>query len=559
MAIEKFGSDAQQVNTITGGLTSADGAPLLDTNSEGGRSTMFGPAAIREIQNGVANGDFGLPPTDPSEVFDSTSNNLPYWDFTDESGGNITLSLAPDSSTGYTTSSGYVLRAIYKNAAATPDYARLERWVPILGGSNRPSSYNPEFTALFATNTNTVEVQIYCQFYKEDKLTAVGTAWSQTFTGAQLYAAGATGTAGSVATKSSLNYFSPSTTSSTAANWLRSVAPADAAYLRILMDFQVPGAGPTADVRIDIAEVRLPFTQTDIILSDKTAPATYGPGHIWQENGVMYVAGQQGKRTGVTVPDTFPGWGGSPSVSSGTVGIVGPVYLWGIGNNTYPINSYIAVGDPNLYTGTSSFYSLVIASSTGTILIGFDPALDTSPDIDVFAEQLIMYAGAFFVLTSPGNLYLEGLEMVINARNTADSKFYEARRGTTQSIANNTYTDITFTADSDPGGWWDAVGSSISIATSSIGATAGYYSIHFNVGFASNGTGYRAARIELNGVTVAETRVDPVDGSATLMSVSAIVLLDSASDFVNCSVYQNSGGSLDTTVTALAQLARVAF
>ncbi len=54
MSFEKFGSDATQVNTITGGLTSADGAPLLDTNSEGGKSTMFGPAAIREIQNGIA-------------------------------------------------------------------------------------------------------------------------------------------------------------------------------------------------------------------------------------------------------------------------------------------------------------------------------------------------------------------------------------------------------------------------------------------------------------------------------------------------------------------------
>ena len=570
MGFEKVSSDSQQINTLTGGITSSDGSPLLDTDSVTGKSTMFGPAAIREIQNGVANGDFGAPPQDATANINDTDNALPYWTFTDSSSGRVTLKVIDDATSGYSTSSGYILRALFANASATPDYARVERWVPILGGSNRPSSYNPEFTALFATNTATVQVQIYCQFYKEDKSTTVGTAWSQTFSGADLYAAGATGTAGSVATASSLNYFTPSTTSSTAANWLRSVAPADAAYLRILMDFQVPGAGPTADVRVDIAEVRLPFTQTDIILSDKTAPATYGPGHIWQENGVMYVAGQQGKRTGVTVPDTFPGWAGTPAVSSGTVGIVGPVYLWGIGNNTYPIDAYIAVGDPNLYAGTSSFYSLVIASTSGTILIGYDPGASASPDIDVFAEQLIMYANVFFILTSPGNIIMEtGGNFQFDGDNLTEVKYYNATRATTQSIPNNTWTDIVWTGYLDPAGLFDALGggtANLSPNTAGITRCAGYWQFNVNVAFASNTTGYRGVRLysTIGGagrVEYGEVTADPADGDATALCVSGMLRIDSASQIINVEVIQTSGGSLSTSVSPKTQitLARVGF
>jgi hypothetical protein len=534
MAIEKFGSDAQQVNTITGGLTSADGAPLLDTNSDGGRSTMFGPAAIREIQNGVANGDFGLPPTDPSEVFDSTSNNLPYWDFTDESGGNITLSLAPDSSTGYTTSSGYALRAIYKNAAATPDYARLERWVPILGGSNRPSAYNPEFTALFATNTNTVEVQIYCQFYKEDKLTAVGTAWSRTVTGAQLYAAGATGTAGSVATVSSLLYVQPDQTSSSSANWLRSVAPANAAYLRILMDFQVPGAGPTADVRVDIAEVRLPLTQTDIILSDKEAPATYGPSHIWQQDGALWVAGAQGFTNGA-FPTTL-----SILPDAGGVGIVGPVVL------------YSGTG------GTGLFNEMAFIS------IGNEYWLDFDYDILIVGEMYVPYSSIYFM---NGEIRVD--EGGITNQGPASGWGGYGKYSTTFTVANNVWTTMPLNQDyflNTPleGLFVDATDDAIYPVGGSDINGMGWYVVSVSVSFPADADGYRGVRLQqyfLNSgpmFTFAQSTAKPINssgGSAVedTINCTGIVYLNAGHDItdewtgVRVQIYQNSGGTMAFT------------
>jgi len=549
MAIEKFGSDAQQVNTITGGLTSADGAPLLDTNSDGGRSTMFGPAAIREIQNGVANGDFGLPPTDPSEVFDSTSNNLPYWDFTDESGGNITLSLAPDSFTGYTTSSGYVLRAVYKNAAATPDYARLERWVPILGGSNRPSSYNPEFTALFATNTATVEVQIYCQFYKEDKLTAVGTAWSQTFTGAQLYAAGATGTAGSVATKSSLNYVQYNQTSSSSANWLRSVAPADAAYLRILLDFQVPGAGPTADVRVDIAEVRLPFTQTDIILSDKTAPATYGPSHVWQQSGVLWLAGAQGFTNG-TFPSsvtTLPDPGGT--------GIIGPITLYG---------------------GNISETSATQAS----ISIGNDYWLGFNYDIVINGEMYVPSSSIWFM--NGGILVNEG--GIVNTGNNTDFGGIAYRSGTF-SLPNNAWTTVPLTAEYFDNSTLEGIfvdttdDAAFPVGGSDINGM-GWWVVNATAQFPPDADGWRGIRILKSGLgspvttgtVYSEHRFQPLNsggGSAVtdVTSVTAVIYLNAGHDItdewtgIRLQLFQNSGAAMTISpaswYSCTIQMARV--
>ncbi len=485
----------------------------------------------REIQNGIANGDFGLPPTDPSEALDSISNTLPYWDFSDASGGNVTLQLVADSVSGYTTSSGYVLRAIYKNAAASPDYARLERWIPILGGSNRPSAYNPEFTALFATNTSTVEVQIYCQFYKEDKSTTVGTAYSRTVTGAQLYAAGATGSAGSVATISTLLYVQPDQVSSSSANWLRSVAPADAAYLRVLLDFQVPSTGPTADVRVDIAEVRLPFTQTDIILSDKEAPATYGPSHIWQQDGALWIAGAQGFTNGdfPTTAGILPDAGGA--------GIIGPVVLYS-GNG-----------------GTGLFNEMAFISIGTDYWLGFDY------DIVIVGEMYIPYSSMYFM--NGGIAVDEG--GIRNQGPTSDWGGY-GKYSTTFTVANNVWTTMPLNTDywdNSLGEWTfvDATDDAIYPLGGSDINGMGWWVVSVSVTFPADADGWRGVRLQKVNLagglsyTFAQATTKPINSSGgsaieDTINCTGIVYLNAGHDItdqwtgVRVQIYQNSGATM---------------
>jgi len=531
MGFEKVASDSQQINTLTGGITSSDGSPLLDTDSVTGKSTMFGPAAIREIQNGVANGDFGAPPQDATANINDTDNALPYWTFTDSSSGRVTLKVIDDATSGYSTSSGYILRALFANASATPDYARVERWVPILGGANRPSAYNPEFTALFATNTATVQVQIYCEFYKEDKSTAVGTAWSRTVTGAQLYAAGATGTSGSVATVSSLLYVQPDQVASTSANWLRSVAPASAAYLRILLDFEVPGAGPTADVRVDIAEVRLPLTQTDIILSDKEAPATYGPSHIWQQDGALWVAGAQGFTNG-----DFPTTAGIIP-DAGGVGIIGPVVL------------YSGTG------GTGLFNEMAFIS------IGTDYWLAFDYDIVIVGEMYVPYSSIYFM---NGGIRVD--EGGIVNQGAASGWGGYGKYSTTFTVANNVWTTMPLNQEyflNTPleGLFVDTTDDAIYPVGGSDINGMGWYVVSVSVSFPADADGHRGVRLQqyfLNTgamFTFAQSTAKPINssgGSAVedTINCTGIVYLNAGHDItdewtgVRVQIYQNSGGTM---------------
>jgi hypothetical protein len=550
MGFEKVASDSQQINTLTGGITSSDGSPLLDTDSVTGKSTMFGPAAIREIQNGVANGDFGAPPQDATANINDTDNALPYWTFTDSSSGRVTLKVIDDATSGYSTSSGYILRASFANASATPDYARVERWVPILGGSNRPSAYNPEFTALFATNTATVQVQIYCQFYKEDKSTSVGTAYSRTVTGAQLYAAGATGVAGSVATISTLLYVEPNQVSSTSANWLRSVAPADAAYLRVLLDFQVPAAGPTADVRIDIAEVRLPFTQTDIILSDKEAPATYGPSHIWQQDGALWISGAQGFTNG-----NFPNTAGTLP-DAGGAGIIGPMVLYS-GNG-----------------GTGLFNEMAFIS------IGNDYWLGQDFDI-VFNGEMFVPDGSIWFMNG-GILVNEG--GIVNTGNNTDFGGIAYRSGTF-SLPNNAWTTVPLTAEYFDNSTLEGIfvdttdDAAFPVGGSDINGM-GWWVVNATAQFPPDADGWRGIRIlksdlgspVTTGTVYAEHRFQPLNsggGSAVtdVTTVTAVVYLNAGHDItdewtgIRLQLFQNSGAAMTITpaswYSCTIQMARV--
>jgi hypothetical protein len=76
----------------------------------------------------------------------------------------------------------------------------------------------------------------------------------------------------------------------------------------------------------------------------------------------------------------------------------------------------------------------------------------------------------------------------------------------------------------------------------------GIYLVHGIVGFASNSTGARLLRFVVNNTTTYE--VQRVQANAVAAVSSSFPILLSAGDYVEMSVYQSSGGNLDTNVSS---------
>ena len=89
----KYGTNLEGFGAFEGGVNADKGAPLVSTSSDGETALLFGPAALREIQAGVANGDFAIPPDAAGDTI-TAENPLPYWTFTDvNSAGAITCKI----------------------------------------------------------------------------------------------------------------------------------------------------------------------------------------------------------------------------------------------------------------------------------------------------------------------------------------------------------------------------------------------------------------------------------------------------------------------------------
>lgn len=121
------------------------------------------------------------------------------------------------------------------------------------------------------------------------------------------------------------------------------------------------------------------------------------------------------------------------------------------------------------------------------------------------------------------------------------------KSGSNQSISNNTATNLTFNAETyDTNGFHSTTTSTsrITIPTN----YGGYYQITTNVGFDTNSSGRRIVTIKLNGSTgIAIGETTPGSGIYPAFGASTTYYLN-AGDFVECEVFQSSGGSLDALV-----------
>jgi hypothetical protein len=323
--VGKYGTDYTGFGAYEGGVNSDKGANLIATNSDGETALLFGPAALREIQAGVANGDFAIPPDDASATI-TAENPLPYWTFTDvNSAGAITCAIAEDTSSGSTN----VLRWSIANNTTTGKSAQISRYIPIPTSRDRALTIAPDAYISEALGTN-AQFRLTYSYVKQD-LTTTGT--------------GATGTRTTVGTLVP----SPGTTQT---------APSDAAYVYLVITAETTGT--TAALTGDLAEVKLRSFFSAFFITDNSDSATYKAA-AFEQGGGNLIIGANGGTGNTGIAGTFSVTGNATFATD--IGFDGVIY--GTSALTGP-NINLGGTNARLWTVSASAADLT-ASTTGSV------------------------------------------------------------------------------------------------------------------------------------------------------------------------------------------------
>jgi hypothetical protein len=258
----KYGTNLEGFGAFEGGVNADKGAPLLSTSSDGATALLFGPAALREIQSGVANGDFAVRPDAAGDNI-TEENPLPYWAATPASG--ITIKTIDATDLFLSTGSGVSLAFVV--AANTPldREASISRYVPIASTYNRAHSYYPEVMVASGTSSD-IGIQVTIGWYRQD-LSFISNGPSRL----------TTTIAPGLVTPSGPN--------------INQAAPDDAAFAFFKITVIVTGAGGSGGTvkNIVISEIRLSRGDSTLLVSEQTSPSTYAPSLIQQLSGVLTI------------------------------------------------------------------------------------------------------------------------------------------------------------------------------------------------------------------------------------------------------------------------------
>jgi len=231
-----YGSDYTARNQQSGDVVADGGATLLSPFSEGETAIMAGPALLREIQAGVANGDFAVSPVAPTANI-TDENNLPYWTWTPTT--RVTAAIIADNNAG----SGNVLQV--STAAGTysaMEYGTLSRFIAVAASGDRAKTYVPVIR-YGASTGSAPDYYAMAQYYKQDQTTTTGTAWE---IGMDLQYA---------------------------------TIPSDAAYLKITIYVGWDGGTRSAGTQI-IQEVRIIQGDSYVYITEET-PSSAAAGYIY--------------------------------------------------------------------------------------------------------------------------------------------------------------------------------------------------------------------------------------------------------------------------------------
>ena len=295
----KYGTNLEGFGAFEGGVNADKGAPLVSTSSDGETALLFGPAALREIQAGVANGDFAIPPDAAGDTI-TEENPLPYWTFTDvTSAGAITAAVVADAGAG----SGNVLRFTVASGTLTGKSATLTRYVPVASSASRSFSFYAEATFDNGTSSAQSEVQMSGEFYTADQTTTTGSPITSDNYGFNAFSLGPTGI-----TAPDLYAVAPDLTTMT--------APSDAAYLKLTITISTV-ATQSANRTVDLTEVRLNHGLPELLITDRDDPTT-APAFINAAAGELNVQSGSGDYL-LLRPDTIITAATSISLNATTV------------------------------------------------------------------------------------------------------------------------------------------------------------------------------------------------------------------------------------------------
>jgi hypothetical protein len=224
----KYGTDYTGFGAYEGGVNSDKGANLVSTNSDGETSLLFGPAALREIQAGVANGDFAIPPDNATAAI-TDENPLPYWTIS----GDTSVVATVESST--TAASGNVLQFLCLTPGSPS--RSIKRYIPVPGALDRSFSFYFE---------------VYLNSYSAGRL-RIRHDWVT----ADLTTTGTGGNSGYYTSGSSLL-----TTGG--------VAPSDAAYMYV----EIEATGAAGLVSLQISEARVNLGKQALYITDSDPTVT---------------------------------------------------------------------------------------------------------------------------------------------------------------------------------------------------------------------------------------------------------------------------------------------
>jgi len=350
----KYGTNLTGIGAYEGGVNNDKGSPLVANNTDGETALLFGPAALREIQAGVANGDFAIPPDQASDTI-TEENPLPYWTFTDvNSAGAITCAVVADATAG----SGSVLRWSITAGTTTSKSAKITRYIPVPASRDRAFVFIPE--AFLGTRTGTNFSVTLTYSWATSDLTATGTGATKTIsTGSTLLSVDSTP--------------------------VNSSAPSDAAFIYVTLTVATTGttSGTTTQ---DIAEIRLHRGDQGLYITD-TSSASFAPSRISSTSNVLKIEAATG--------DAYP-----ISIKTGAAANNAVIVL-GDGTTGGAIRAGSGVARIDMLSANQSAYANVIADR-------FYPGSQATRYIDDNGSQTsissALYIGAYSTTGSAANL-----------------------------------------------------------------------------------------------------------------------------------------------------------
>jgi hypothetical protein len=379
----KYGTNLEGFGGFEGDVNADKGAPLVSTSSDGETALLFGPAALREIQAGVANGDFAIPPDAAGDTI-TEENPLPYWTFTDvNSAGAITCAVVADAGAG----SGNVLRWTITAGTLTGKSAKITRYIPVPASRDRAFVFIPE--AFLGTRTGTNFSVTLAYSWATSDLTATGTGATKTIsTGATLLAVDTTP--------------------------LNSAAPADAAFIYVTLTVATTGttSGTTTQ---DISEIRMHRGDQGLYITD-TSSASFAPARISSANNVLTIEAATG--------DAFP-----ISIKTGAA-VNNAVIVFGNGATGGAIRGGGGVGRLDMLSANQSAYANVVADK-------FFPGGQITRSIDDNGSK-ITFSGAIDVNGNIDGTNFNGAALVCDAipttTNTTNNAVWVNNTGTNYTL-----------------------------------------------------------------------------------------------------------------------------